>query len=81
MKKLIRDMMRPLAMVYYRYTWRRQNKHNDTMVMNRFHQDHVKVGKETYGPIEVMYDSGTGRLSIGHYCSIAKKVKFLLGGA
>lgn len=80
MKQLIRDLIRPLAMVYYRYTWRRQNKHNTTTVMNKFYQDHVTVGKETYGPIEVMYDSGTGRLTIGNYCSIAKNVKFLLGG-
>jgi acetyltransferase-like isoleucine patch superfamily enzyme len=39
------------------------------------------VGKATYGPVEVLYDSGTGRLKIGNYCSIAKNVKFLLGGA
>jgi acetyltransferase-like isoleucine patch superfamily enzyme len=38
------------------------------------------VGKATYGPIEVLYDSGTARLSIGNYCSIASNVKFFLGG-
>lgn len=80
MKKLIRDIMKPLVMVYYRYTWRWQNRHNETMAINRFHQDHVTVGSATYGPIEVLYDSGFGRLTIGNYCSIAKNVKFFLGG-
>ena len=80
MKQLIRDLMRPLVMVYYRYTWRRQNKHNTTTAMNKFHQDHVTIGRATYGPIEVLYDSGSGRLTIGNYCSIAQHVRFLLGG-
>lgn len=80
MKKLIRDILQPLRMVYYRYTWRRNNKHNTTTAINCFHQDHVTVGNATYGPVEVLYDSGSGRLSIGNYCSIAQHVKFLLGG-
>ena len=80
MKKLIRSIIRPIAMVYYRHTWRKKNAHNTTTAINRFHQEHVTVGKATYGPIEVLYDSGEGRLSIGNYCSIAQNVKFLLGG-
>ena len=80
MKKLVRSIVRPIAMVYYRHTWRKRNGHNSTTAINRFHQEHVTVGKATYGPIEVLYDSGTGRLSIGNYCSIAQNVKFLLGG-
>ena len=80
MKQLLRDIMRPIGMVYYRFKWRKKNGHNTTTAMNRFYQNHVTVGKATYGPIEVLYDSGEGRLTIGNYCSIAQHVKFLLGG-
>lgn len=85
MKKLIKVFIRPLAMplmmVFYRLRWMLRNRHNDTSAINKFHQDHVTVGNVTYGPIEVLYDNGSGRLSIGNYCSIAQHVKFLLGGA
>ena len=60
--------------------WRMINRHNSSFAMNCFHPENVSVGKETYGPVEVLYDNGSGRLSIGNYCSIAKNVKFLLGG-
>lgn len=67
-------------MVWFRMKWRHHNRHNETTAMNRFHINNINVGKKTYGPIEVLYDSGAGRLSIGNYCSIAKDVKFFLGG-
>lgn len=79
-KSIIREIIRPLYMIVFRLNWRRHNKHNDTNAINKFHWKHVSVGRATYGPIEVLYDSGAGRLSIGSYCSIATNVKFFLGG-
>lgn len=66
-------------MVWFRMKWRCHNRHNETTAMNRFHINNINVGKKTYGPIEVLYDGGAGRLTIGNYCSIAKDVKFFLG--
>ncbi len=80
MKQFIIKIAKPFYMAYFRYNWRLHNRHNESHAINRFHWRNVNVGKATYGPVEVLYDHGTSRLSIGNYCSIAKGVKFLLGG-
>ncbi|MBO4588005.1 MAG: hypothetical protein J5711_03780 [Bacteroidales bacterium] len=69
-----------LKRLFFKLRWRINNKHNTTKAKNLFHQSSVTVGKHTYGPIEVLYDNGRGRLTIGNYCSIAREVKFFLGG-
>lgn len=49
--------------------------------MNIFPIDCVQVGKMTYGPLEVhTWGASNEKLEIGHYCSIAEGVKFILGG-
>jgi len=66
--------------------WRRLNSHNFTTIGNPsnyslFPIDKVKVGRYTYGDLFVIpYGETDGFLSIGSFCSIAKGVKFLLGG-
>ena len=80
MKRIIKIIPKSLYMLFFRYNWRRSNKHNATRAINRFHSENVSVGKKTYGPIEILYDSGSGKLSIGNYCSLANSVKFFLGG-
>ncbi len=61
--------------------WRKKNKHNETYIINNFNFDITSVGKETYGPLEVYSWNSEGEgLEIGNYVSIAKGVKFLLGG-
>jgi len=79
-KKFISSILRPIRTQLFRYQWRRRNKHNNTYAINCFHAENVSVGKKTYGPIEVLYDNGFGSLSVGNYCSIAREVKFFLGG-
>lgn len=55
--------------------------HNRTIATTFFPIDKVKVGKYTYGDLHIQsqndYEEG---LEIGHYCSIARGVWFLLGG-
>lgn len=70
-----------IKIVPHIYLWRKQNRHNYTHAVNYFTRDCVDVGKCTYGPIEILYDSGIARIHIGNYCSIAKNVKFFAGGA
>lgn len=60
--------------------WRRQNKHNDTHINSVFPLDKVSVGKGTYGPINILWMSKNGAVTIGNYCSIGPDVKFLVGG-
>lgn len=63
--------------------WRNRNRHNRTSISGLFHFDHVIVGKETYGVLNVVDFSGSekfSRLVIGNYCSIANNVSFVLNG-
>lgn len=80
-----------LFVVHYRLCkmkrrWEDINEDNNTVVGNNisdgvFPIDKIKVGKGTYGPLCVRsYDVEGDGLLIGTYCSIAKGVKFILGG-
>lgn len=60
--------------------WRKQNQHNDTHIKSVFPLDKISVGKGTYGPINVLWMSKNGAITIGNYCSIGPEVKFLVGG-
>jgi len=64
--------------------WRALNPHNESILQKAhglFDFNKLSVGRRTYGGI-TMWCFGTPgeRLSIGHFCSIADDVKFLLGG-
>ena len=77
---MIRELFRYIKLSRFQKRWRKNNSHNDTHAVNIFNCHNVTVGKMTYGPVEVLYYSGRGRLTIGNYCSIAREVKFFLGG-
>ncbi|HEO8419441.1 TPA: CatB-related O-acetyltransferase [Yersinia enterocolitica] len=64
-----------------RKRWRKLNLHNETNATSLFPLDVVKVGKCTYGSLDVVYfNNDNERLVIGDYVSIAPGVKFILGG-
>lgn len=59
--------------------WRKNNPHNSTyLIDNGVNCGKIYVGKKTYGGLDVMNDT-QHCLRIGNYCSIAKKVTFLVG--
>ena len=61
--------------------WRKQNAHNLTTVSEWCPIDKVQVGKYTYGQLNVhWYGKEEECLRIGHYCSIAGEVHFVMGG-
>jgi len=65
----------------FRKLWRNANPHNETVPLNIFPINKVKVGKYTYGNLKVeTWDNPDERLEIGNYCSIAVGVTFILGG-
>lgn len=70
----------PFRMIPHCILWRLNNKHNFTHANSLFTRSCVTVGKHTYGPIEILYDSGIAKIEIGNYCSIAKGVKIFAGG-
>lgn len=79
--KIIRIVKTKKEMSAFREEWRKMNSHNMTYAENLFEADMVKVGVNTYGPLQlVTFGSGNCKLTIGSYCSIAHGVKFLMGG-
>lgn len=62
-----------------RRQWRKKNLHNGTVMEKPFDIENVKVGRFTYGLLNVENDVKERKLNIGSYCSIAKEVIFLLG--
>jgi len=67
--------------IKFRRKWRMSNAHNLTYAVNVFPIDKVKVGKRSYGPLEVStFGNRQEQLTIGNYVSIANDVQFILGG-
>ena len=61
--------------------WRLRNPHNETFMGRMFDISKVTVGRYTYGILNCYtWGKENEHLSIGHYCSIADDVVFLLGG-
>jgi acetyltransferase-like isoleucine patch superfamily enzyme len=61
--------------------WRKRNRHNETYLARKFDIDRVKVGRASYGPLDVRtFGPPDEQLTIGHFVSIADGVTFVLGG-
>ncbi|MEC5166456.1 acetyltransferase-like isoleucine patch superfamily enzyme [Flavobacterium sp. PL11] len=73
--------LRIFELAILRAEWDIKNKNNDTYPVSYFPINLVTIGDYTYGPINVYtYESWNEGLEIGKYCSIARDVKFILGG-
>lgn len=73
--------LRLLELVHLKAEWAIKNPNNNTYPVNYFPIDLVKADDYSYGPIELYTYGAEGEgLEIGKYCSIAKEVKFILGG-
>lgn len=62
----------------YKRKWREVNSHNFTSPLSFTPFDVIKIGKGTYGDINIKTCSHNYVLYIGNYCSIADNVVFLL---
>lgn len=70
-----------LLLSRHRKAWRAANSHNLTIAIGLFPHDKVKVGRHSYGDLNIVsFGSANEGLEIGHYVSIAAGVKFMLGG-
>lgn len=63
---------------FFKLKWKRKNKHNNTFPINQFDMSKVRVGKGTYGNLNVK-NTTNAKLNIGNFCSIAEGVTFLVG--
>lgn len=74
-------ILRLMEFVALKAAWSIKNPNNKTYPASIFPIDLVNVGENSYGPITVYTYGAEGEgLQIGKYCSIAKEVKFILGG-
>ena len=79
--KLLNFINRHIRFIFFRNKWHKKNLHNRTYVKNIFPIDKVEVGNQTYGALRVFsFGNPNEKLKIGHFCSIASEVCFLLGG-
>ena len=70
-----------LKLIYFKRKWKRLNAHNYTEAIVPFNSDHVKVGRGTYGNLDIRhFGNDYERLVIGNYCSIGPNCVFILGG-
>ncbi len=78
-KKILINLRNYLRLVSFQSAWRKLNRHNLTEAKTLFPADKVKVGRYSYGDLQVrcFHDTPNG-LSIGSFCSIASNVVFLL---
>ena len=74
-------IIRAIKLWIFAIKWKKRNLNNFTEPKIIFDIDKVKVGKGTYGRIEVYnWEDKNEYLEIGNYVSIANGVKFILGG-
>lgn len=70
-----------IVLFSHKKSWRKLNKHNNTVAMRFFDRKKVSVGQYSYGHLNVFDWGGDGeRLQIGNCVSLAEDVKFILGG-
>lgn len=58
--------------------WRARNEHNHTTLGDVVHPELIEVGNWTYGAINLNTGNLQGKLRIGHFCSIAPGVVFVM---
>ncbi|WP_284738949.1 CatB-related O-acetyltransferase [Clostridium felsineum] len=81
MKIIIDRIIYHVKLVFFKIKWRKKNKNNFTSVKNIFDLNKVKVGKMSYGILQVhQWDDAKEKLIIGEYVSIALGTEFILGG-
>lgn len=80
MIRLIINKIKYLIKIFkFRIEWHRRNCNNETFPIGLFNLNKVKIGKHTYGGIQIL-DNGDSnhKLIIGNFCSIGSDVLFLL---
>ena len=80
--KAVRSLIKNYKFSKMAYEWRQLNRHNATHPVNFFPLNRVKVGKYSYGMLDIRYfcEHSFEKLEIGNFVSIANDVVFILGG-
>ena len=74
----IKTIIKYFRLNFFKRNWRKINYDNGTLAINYFPINLVKIGKNTYGELNIVTFNSNSKLKIGSYCSIAQNVTFLL---
>ncbi|WP_394153207.1 CatB-related O-acetyltransferase [Vibrio maritimus] len=78
---IYRHIKNRVTFFWFAATWKKANPHNKTKVRRVFPKDKVKVGKGSYGLLDVYsWRNNKEMLLIGDCVSVSDDVKFILGG-
>lgn len=81
LRLLLADLYKKFKFSCFQVNYKIKFKNNNTFPVSIFPINNVSIGDFTYGPINIYsYQSENEGLVIGNYCSIARDVKFILGG-
>lgn len=82
MKYYLRELFYTIRLVRHQIKWRKINTHNNTVINSIINNNRIRVGKNTYGKLNVIaYNTnGNSKLVIGNFCSISSTAIFMLGG-
>ncbi len=70
---------RAIKMVLFKRKWKQLNPHNLTIATSLFNPEQVKVGRKTYGELNIHLGTNPKRtIRIGSFCSIAPEVNFVI---
>ena len=67
-----------LHRVIYLRKWRKLNIHNKVYPIRNTSPYSVSIGNYSYGNLNVLSSTKTAKLYLGHFCSIAENVTFIL---
>lgn len=80
-KSFLSPLRQYILLSIFKSKWRNRNPHNLTQAICIFPMEKVCVGNATYGSLDVRsFGNKNEYLQIGHYCSIASDVIFVLSG-
>ena len=80
-KNILNMLFKNFDLKLFKIKWRKNNKHNFTRAKCKFPISIVKVGKYSYGPLNIKSSGCENEgLTIGNYCSIGGNVIFMLAG-
>ncbi len=74
----MKKLLSVLRLYLKRKRWRRLNGHNNTHIVNETDLSRISVGNYSYGPLKVINAGGNNIVKIGHFCSVAENVAFIL---
>ena len=77
---MLKQIIGKLKVVAIKRQWRNKNKYNYTSISGYSNPNQIEVGNGSYGKINVINYSSNYKLIIGHYCSIAPNVTFVVCG-